>query len=413
MYRIICTTFVLLCFTGTLLGQDIDLLIKNGHLVDPRNEIDGPMDVAIKDGKILEIARDISANRAETVVDASGLYVTPGLIDLHVHNFFGTLPNSAYSNGWNSVAPDGFTFRAGVTTVVDQGCAGWRNFGIFKENIIDKSKTRVLAFVNIVGSGMKGGAVEQNKADMDPKLAAMAVQEYPETIVGVKVAHYVGPEWEPVENAVKAGELADVPVMVDFGSSEPVLSLETLLLEKLRPGDILTHCFGATRGRGHVVDDDGNLNSFALSAQEKGVIFDVGHGGGSFTFKQGVNAVEQGLKPNSISTDLHIGSMNGGMKDQLNVMSKFLNMGMTMQEVIERSTWNPAQIIKRTELGHLSVGAEADLAVLDLLEGEFGFIDVQGFRMDGTRKLECELTVKGGQVMWDLNGISRPHWTDQ
>lgn len=394
-------------------AQEIDLLIKNGHLIDPRNEIDGPMDVAIKDGKILEIAGDISADRAGTVVDATGLYVTPGLIDIHVHNFHGTEPNAMYSNGWNSVAPDGFTFRSGVTTVVDQGCAGWRNFATFKENVIDKSKTRVLAFVNIVGSGMKGGAVEQNKADMDPKLAAMAVKQYPETIVGVKVAHYVGPEWEPVENAVKAGELANVPVMVDFGSSQPVLSLETLLLEKLRPGDIFTHCYGATRGRGHVVDDSGNLNSFALRAQEKGIIFDVGHGGGSFTFKQGVNAVKQGLKPNSISTDLHIGSMNGGMKDQLNVMSKFLNMGMNMQEVIETSTWNPAQIIKRNDLGHLSVGAEADLVVLDLMEGEFGFIDVDGYRMDGTRKLECELTVKGGQVMWDLNGISRPLWTEQ
>ena len=413
MYRVINIIFVLLLFTGSLWGQDIDLLIKNGHLIDPMNEMDGPVDVAIKDGKILEIAGNISADRAETVVDATGLYVTPGLIDIHVHNFFGTEPNSAYSDGWNSVAPDGFTFRSGVTTVVDQGCAGWRNFEVFKENIIDKSKTRVLAFVNIVGSGMKGGAIEQNNADMDPKLAAMAVQQYPETIVGVKVAHYRGPEWEPVENAVKAGELANVPVMVDFGSSEPVLSLETLLLEKLRPGDILTHCYGATRGRGHVVDDNGNLNSFALRAQEKGVIFDVGHGGGSFTFRQGINAVEQGLKPNSISTDLHITSMNAGMKDQLNVMSKFLNMGMTMQEVIECSTWNPARIIKRTDLGHLSVGAEADLAVLNLLEGEFGFIDVAGYRLDGTRKLECELTVKGGQVMWDLNGISRPLWTEQ
>ena len=371
------------------------------------------MDVAIKDGKILEVAENISGNRAETVVDAKGLYVVPGLIDLHVHTFAGSLKDAAYSNGWNSVVPDGFTFRAGVTTVVDQGCAGWRNFRIFKEHIIDQSETRVLAFVNIVGSGMKGGAVEQDLVDMNPKLAAMAVAKYPETIVGVKVAHFVGPDWTPVENAVKAGSIADVPVMVDFGVSEPVLSLETLLMEKLRPGDMLTHCFGDTPGRGHVVDDNGKLNSFALRAQERGIIFDVGHGAGSFSFRQGIPAVEQGLKPNSISTDLHIYSMNGGMKDQLNVMSKFLNMGMSMEEVILRSTWNPAQFIKRTELGHLTVGAEADLTVLDLLEGEFGFVDDnrRAARMDGTQKLEAQLTVKGGQVMWDLNGISRPHWT--
>ena len=388
------------------------MLIKNGHLIDPKNAIDEVMDVAIKDGKILEVSKNISANRAGTVVDAEGLYITPGLIDLHVHNFAGTMKDAAYSNGWNSVPPDGFTFRAGVTTVVDAGCAGWRNFGAFKENVIDKSKTRVLAFVNIVGSGMKGGAVEQNLSDMDPKLAAMTVEKYPETIVGIKLAHYVGPDWTPTDRVVEAGELAGVPVMIDFGVSDPVLSLETLLLEKLRPGDILTHCFGQTQGRGHVVDENGNLNAFALKAQQQGRIFDVGHGAGSFAFTQGIPAVEQGLKPNSISTDLHISSMNGGMKDQLNVMSKFLNMGLTLQEVIDRSTWNPAQIINRTELGHLSVGAIADLAVLELLEGEFGFIDVAGYRMDGTQKLECELTVKDGKVMWDLNGISRPHWSE-
>jgi len=275
-------------FSNSLYSQDIDLLIKGGHLIDPKNDIDGTMDVAIKDNKILEVAKNISADRAITVVDAKGLYVTPGLIDLHVHNFSGTLKDAAYSNSWNSVAPDGFTFRAGVTTVVDQGCAGWRNFGIFKENIIDKSKTRILAFVNIVGSGMKGGAIEQNLADMDPKLAAMAVKKYSDVVVGVKVAHYMGPEWTPVENAVKAGELADVPVMVDFGAHDPPLSLETLLMEKLRPGDMLTHCFGDTPGRGHVVDDNGKLNPFTLRAQERGIIFDVGHGGGSFAFTQGI-----------------------------------------------------------------------------------------------------------------------------
>jgi dihydroorotase len=413
MTRVISIIAIWLYFAGTTYGQEIDLLIKNGHLIDPKNEINTTMDIAIKDGKVLEVSKNIRENRAQTVVDAEGLYVAPGLIDLHVHNFYGTMKDAAYSNGWNSVAPDGFTFRAGVTTVVDQGCAGWRNFRVFKENIIDMSKTRVLAFVNIVGSGMKGGAVEQNLGDMDPKLAAMAVAQYPETIVGVKVAHYVGPEWEPVEKAVKAGELADVPVMVDFGVSEPILSLETLLIDKLRPGDMLTHCYGNTEGRGHVVDGQGNLNAFALRAQERGIIFDVGHGAGSFAFSQAIPAIEQGLRPNSISTDLHISSMNGGMKDQLNVMSKFLNMGLSLEEVITKSTWNPAQYIKRTDLGHLTVGAEADLTVLDLLEGEFGFIDVRGYRMDGTQKLECELTVKGGEVMWDLNGISRPHWTER
>lgn len=394
-------------------AQDIDMLLKGGHVIDPANNIDAVMDVAITDGKILEVNANINSNRAKTVVDAKGLYVTPGLIDIHGHHFWGTEPDAYLKNSFSALPPDGFTFRSGVTTVVDAGSPGWRNFRIFKEQTIDRSQTRVLAFINIVGAGMSGGAIEQNLGDMDAKLTAMVAQQYKQYIVGVKLAHYYGPEWIPTERAVEAGKIADIPIMVDFGGYNPPLSIETLFMEKLRPGDIFTHCYAHVDRRIPVVDEKGKLRPFTLEAQKRGIIFDVGHGGGSFLFEQAIPAIEQGLKPNSISTDLHTGSMNAGMKDMINVMSKFLNMGLSLQEVIERSTKNPAEIIKRPELGNLSVGSEADVAVLNLLNGEFGFVDVRGWKMEGTQKLQCEMTIRAGRVVYDLNGLSRPLWKKQ
>ena len=324
--------------------------------------------------------------------------------------FFGTEPNAYLSNSFTALPPDGFTFRVGVTTVVDTGGAGWRNFIQFKEQVIDRSQTRVLAMLNIVGSGMKGGPVEQNVADMDPELTAQRALEFPDIVVGIKVAHYRGEDFGPVDHAVTAGGRANVPVMVDFGTHEPELSLEALLLRHLRPGDIYTHTYMNVNGRLPIVDSDGILKPFVSNARARGIVFDVGHGGGSFLFSQAIPAMSQGFPPDTISTDLHTGSMNGGMKDMLNVMSKFLNMGMSVQDVVERSTWNPAQTINRDDLGHLSIGAVADVTVLRERDGEFGFVDVVGGKLIGDRKFEAELTVRAGQIVWDLNGLSRVNW---
>jgi dihydroorotase len=394
---------LLLVVSGLIHAQEYDLLLTGGHVIDPKNKIDGRRDVAIKDGRIAAVAAGIPAAKALKTVNVAGLYVTPGLVDLHVHVFAGT--GTAYT-GPSSVRPDDHSFRSGVTTVVDAGSSGWRNFEEFKQLIIDQARTRVLAMLNIVGAGM-AGAPEQNLQDMDPDKAAAMAAKHKDIIVGFKSAHYAGPEWTSVENAVKAGGIAGLPVMVDFGQFRPERPFEELVTKKLRPGDIYTHMFLASVP---MLDEKGRLRPYLLEARKRGVLFDVGHGGGSFLFRQAVPAIQQGFLPDSISTDLHIGSMNGAMTTMLITMSKFINMGMALEDVVGRATWNPARQVKREDLGHLSVGAPADVAVLRVLKGTYGFVDVNGARMQGTQKLEGELTVSSGKVVWDLNGITRSDW---
>ena len=394
----------------SLTGQNYSIVIKGGHLIDPKNNINEPMDIAIKDGKIALVAKNIDPAGTTQVVNASGMYVTPGLIDIHVHVFNGTNMDQQYMNGPNSVPPDGFTFRTGVTTVVDAGCAGWRTFPDFKKQTIDASQTRVLAFLNIVGDGMRGGPFEQNQKDMDPKLTADFALKNSKDIIGIKLAHYSGRDWTPVKLAEEAGRLCNMPFMVDLGSANPPLSLDTLFMQIFRPGDIFTHCFGQLgRSRESIVDvQAGKVRPFVWEAQKRGIIFDVGYGGISFAYSQAIPAVKSGFYPDAISTDLHIGSMNNAMKDMLTTMNKFLVMGMDLQNVIKASTWKPAQIIKRQELGHLSVGSEADVAILSMKTGKFGFFDYTGYKLEADKKLECEMTIRAGRIVYDLNGIATP-----
>lgn len=406
---------LLICLFSVCLayGQDIDLLLKGGHVIDPKNEIDEVMDVAVKDGKIFQVSKDIPASAAKKTIDVNGLYVTPGLIDMHAHVFNGTNPMSYIADGHTSVAPDGFTFRTGVTTVVDAGSAGWRNFRDFKEQTIDRSRTRVLALLNIVGIGMLGRFEEQDVSDMNPVMTAhMITRLFPDIIVGIKAAHYWG-DYTQVERAVEAGKLANVPVMVDYGEHQPPLSIEKLFMEILRPGDAFTHTYSyGPRNRETIVDENGRIKPFVLEAQKRGIIFDVGHGGGAFSWRQAIPATRDGFWADVISTDLHTESMNAAMKGLDNVMSKFLNLGMPLTDVVYRTTWKPAQVIKRDDLGHLSAGAEADISVLNLKEGTFGFLDVRGVTLEGDKKLEAELTLRAGRVVWDLNGRAGRVWDD-
>jgi dihydroorotase len=403
--KLLLIVFILGLTTGIAQSQLYDIVIKNGHLIDPKNKIDGIMDVAIGNGKIALISKTIDEKEGKKVIDAKNMYVTPGIIDMHVHVFHGTNAGQDYMNGPNAVATDGFSFRAGVTTVVDAGSSGWRTFPDFKKQTIDMSKTRVLAFLNIVGEGMRGGPFEQNTKDMDARKTAEFAKNNPNEIVGIKLAHYNGHEWAPTDSTVEAGRLSNLPVMIDFGGANPPLSIEELFMKHLRTGDIFAHCYASLSSRESVVDENGKVKPFIFEAVKKGIIFEVGHGGGSFRWSQAIPAIEQGFLPDAISSDLHIGSMNGGMKDMANLMSKFLNLGLPIQEVILRSTWNPAKIINRPELGNLGVGTDADVAVFSLRKGNFGFIDVGEEKIEGTQKLEAEMTIRAGKIVWDLNGL--------
>src|SRR5258708_2356754 len=372
-----------------------DLLLHEGHVIDAKNHIDAVMDVAVKEGKIAKVAKNIPSTDALKTIDAKGLYVTPGLIDLHVHVYNGTGERGSYA-GDLSVPPDGFTFRVGVTTVVDAGCSGWKNFEDFKQRIIDRSKTRVLAMLNIVGSGMRGDKFEQNLADMDGEATAQMALKYPQTIVGVKTAHFGGPEWTPVEQAVIAGTKANIPVMVDFGTDRPTRPLYDLLTKKLRPGDIYTHMYSGLRKEQDPVTL-GPSKAF-IEGRKRGVYFDLGTGGGSFKWSLAVPMVKDGFIPDSLSTDLHITSMNGATKDELNVASKMMAIGLSLQEAVAEMTSHPAREIKREDLGNLSEGSVADIAVLRVDKGHYGLTALQNTRVDGTKKLAAQLPIKYAKI---------------
>ena len=386
--------------------MNFDLLLHGGHVIDPANGVDGPRDVAIRDGRIAAVDCAIPASSAARTIDASRLYVTPGLVDIHVH-LYATAGNEGAWGGDNSVLPDGFSFRSGTTTMVDTGSAGWRNLADFRERVLDRFTTRKYAFVNIVGLGMTTMTTEQNIHDMEPEACAAVAREHEDVVVGLKTAHYQGPDWTSVDRLIEAGEIASLPVMVDFGFFRSERPYHQLVGEKMRPGDISTHVY---RGPVPCVGPDGRVMPYLLAARRRGIRFDTGHGAGSFCFRNAVPCVEQGFWPDSISTDLHRLSMNIGMLDMPTTMSKFLVMGMPLTDVIRLSTVEPARVIGRTEHGTLSVGAAADVAVLGLEHGDFGYMDSFGGVLKSDRRLQCELTLFGGDVVWDRNGRSGVDW---
>jgi dihydroorotase len=395
--------------TAPAVTPRFDLLLRGGNLIDPANGRTGQLDLAVSDGRVAAIDTAIPASAAGQVVDVAGLYVVPGLIDIHVHCH-------VYSEFFfGSIVADGQSWRAGVTTLVDAGTAGALDFGRFKERVIDKSRTRVLAFVNIADHGMGPG--EQEREHLLPELCAGVCRAFKE-VVGVKSAHYWTrlpwddrhAPWDNVGRAVQAGELCQLPVMVDFWPRPPERSYEDLILQQLRPGDIHTHVFAQQHP---IILDDGRINPALVAARQRGVIFDVGHGGGSFWFRNAVRALEQGFPPDTISTDLHTGNAaNGLVTSVLEVGNKYLNMGMPLTEVIARTTARPAQVIGRQDLGQLALGAVADIAVLRLVQGQFGFYDCGRARIDGTQKLETVLTYQGGSLAFDADGRTMPRWQD-
>src|SRR5436309_592007 len=393
-----------------------DLLLKGGHVIDPADHLDAVMDVAVLKDKIAAVEKDIPASQAGKVVNASGLYVTPGLIDIHFHIGHGGAPLNWFTPEARAhIGPLGIpadlALQSGVTTLVDAGTAGAETFLQEKEEVIDHAKVRVLAFLNIVANGVNGG-LKQSVDQMDPKLCAETIKKYPDIIVGVKTAHFWTEEpwdaehvpWAAVDRAIDCGNMSNLPVMFDFWP-RPERTYADLILKKMRPGDIHTHVFAQ---QFPIILPDGKLNPAIGEARARGVIFDVGHGAGSFWFRNAVPASKQGFIPDSMSTDLHTGdyttvSMN-------NVMSKFLAMGVPLDDVIRRSTVNPASEIHRPELGTLSIGKDADIAVLDLMKGHFSYIDCGVAKIDASVRLMARMTIRGGRILYDPSGLSMVEW---
>lgn len=392
-----------------------DLVLKGGRVIDPANHIDEVRDVAVFQGKIAAVEKNIPADQAGKVVDVSNLYVTPGLIDIHYHIGHGGAPLNWFTSEARAHAlplgiPADMALQSGVTTIVDAGTAGADTFLEEKEEVIDRARVRVLAFLNIVANGMSGG-LENSVDEMDSRLCAATVTRYRDIIVGVKTAHYwtnlpwdaEHVPWAAVDRAIECATLANVPVMYDFWP-RPDRTYEDLL-KKMRPGDIHTHVFAQ---QFPIILADGKINPALAEAHARGVIFDVGHGSGSFWFRNAVPAAKQGFIPDSMSTDLHTGNYN--VVSMTNVMSKFLAMGVPLEDVIRRSTVNPAAEIRRPDLGTLSVGKDADIAVLELTKGHFSYIDCGVARMDGNVRLEARMTIRAGRISYDPSGLSMVEW---
>lgn len=405
--------FAILC-SFHVSAQQFDIIIQNGRVIDPKNNLDELLDVAIKDGKVNRVAKYIPSNQALKVINAKGYLVTPGLVNIHTHVFVGSKPNT-FADGVLSVSPDDFSFRSGITTVVDAGTSGWRNFPLFKKQVIDQSKTRILSFLNIFGAGLTGEwpalSGFPGLDDIDSSEMSKMIKQYPDNIVGIVIGHYHGKEWTPFDKGLQVANERKVPIMVEC--LLPELGYESIL-QRLRPGDIVTHAFQNVAERKPkpndirepLVNQNGLIQPFILKARNKGVLFDVGHGGAGFWFSQAVPAIKQGFLPDSFGMDLHRFSMNAGMKDMLNMMSKFMAIGMNLNDIIARATWLSAKSIQQFDLGNLSVGAPADLAILSIEQGKFGFVDAGGFKIEGDRRFQAELTIRDGKIVWDLNGIS-------
>lgn len=392
--------------------QKFDLLIKNGHVIDPVNAVDAPLDIGVRGGKIAAVAAGLPESSASKVMDASGCFVTPGLIDMHCHcyPFFPPAHDSL-----ETIHPDAHMFQNGVTTAVDAGTCGWRDFPDFKERVIDRARVRVLGFLNIASGGMVHMETEQNCAEFHPRLTAEMAKVFTDVVVGIKTAHYwVGipfdeahAPWASVDRMVEAGELCGKPCMADFQPNGPKRTYPELILEHLRPGDIHTHVYAQ---QFPILDENRRVNEFMFRARDRGVLFDLGHGAGSFWFRNAVPALQQGFYPDTLSTDLYLDNVAGPVIGLLHIMSKYRSMGMPLQEVIYRTTARPAEIIGHPELGTLTPGACADVAVLREIQGPVHFADSGRARITGNVRLECLATLRAGTFAYDPYASALPDW---
>ena len=367
-----------------------ELVIRGGRLFDPGAGIDRKGDLGILRGKIAALEEEIPTGDAAAVIEASGQYVMPGLVDLHTHVYYGACPFG--------IDPDPVMARSGVTTWVDAGSAGSANFEGLRRFVMGTARSRIIPFINLSCTGITNfdnSNELETRWDLDGLGLIRAVERNREVIAGIKLRMAWDVSIDTMFYGKQLATLLGLPIMVHY--SDHVIPLSELLLE-MGPGDILTHCFVGYGGG--IVGKDGHIHPGVRSAIRKGVVLDVGHGGGSFNLDVARTALAEGVLPDVISSDLHALSVNGPAFDLPTVMSKFLALGMSLTDVVVRATTNPARALGRLgELGTLRVGAAADVAVMNLEEGDFGFTDSNGAPFRGSQRLVNRLTVRGGEVM--------------
>jgi len=369
-----------------------DLLLRGGTVLDPAQGINARRDVAIADGRVAAIADAIPSDQARQVLDVSGTYVTPGLVDLHVHAYWG-------STFWG-VDVDPIAARTGVITSVDAGSAGAYNWRGFRRFHVERTRSRIVAYLNISSIGLTHRTYEHANLQYDEvDLAVETAAKNRDVVVGIKVRldqQTIGLNGiVPMERARAAADALSLPVMVHIGVAPPPLRE---ILSWMRPGDVLTHCFTGHTNR--IVEKDSTIRDDVKRAWDAGVLLDVGHGAGSFSFPVAEAMVRQGLLPDCISTDVHVMSIKGPMFDMPTTLSKFLGLGMSVPEVVERATINPARAIRRADaVGSLEVGRVADVAVLELVDGDYEFHDVDLVARRGSKRLYCRHAICGGAIL--------------
>jgi dihydroorotase len=367
-----------------------DLKIKGGTLIDVSTGRKGKYDIYIDDEKIVQVVengRQVYETKEE--LDATGCLVTPGLIDLHAHVFEGKIGMG--------VAPDSVGVEQGVTTVVDAGSSGARYFEEFKAKEVETSETQVLAWLNIAGAGLCEGLSElADIVDIDLALSEKVIKEN-SIIRGIKarmsgsVVKHSG--IEPLSLAKSLGEKLGIPLMVHIGNAPPPLPE---ILERLSKGDVVTHAFHGKRGG--IIDEGGNLIPSAKRALERGVLFDVGHGSSSFSFKTMKKALDLNIDPYTISTDIYEKNMKGPVHSLVRTMTKFLALGCSLEDIIRWTTLNPAKVLRLDELGTLKEGTVADLSLLKIIEDSIKLVDSEGETITSDQRITAQYAVKSGKV---------------
>ncbi len=370
---------------------EFDVLVRGGHVVDPANDRSAPLDVAVSGGRIAAVEASIDPGRAAEVIDASGQYVTPGLIDLHTHVYWGV-------TYWG-IEPDPVAARSGVTTWLDVGSAGGYTWPGFRRFVAEPAKSRIFALLNMSSIGLVAPTWELSNLDYcDVDLGQMMVEANRDLIVGIKAridaSTTRGTGIEPLKRARELADKVGLPLMIHIGTAPPTLEE---ILEQARPGDILTHCFTGQVNK--IVDDQGVVFPSVKELHDRGLILDLGHGAGSFAFATAEAMLQQGILPDVISTDIHQLAIQGPAFDMPITLSKFLNLGMSIEQVIACATVNAARAIRNTELGTLGVGAPADIATFTLEDGDFTFQDVFMNERKGSQLLVNTMTMVGGEVL--------------